>query len=81
MTFPLISPASPLILASASPRRRRLLEQAGLPFDAVPADIPENLDHGDPESLTCRLAERKAKAVRALRPGRWILGADTVVIL
>jgi len=81
MTFPLISRASPLILASASPRRRRLLEQAGLPFEAVPADVPEDMVRGDPRLLTCRLAERKAEAVCAPPAGRWVLGADTVVVL
>ena len=81
MTFPLIGSASPLILASASPRRQRLMEQARLPFEAVPADIPEDLDAGEPGDLTCNLARRKAEAVQPLHPGRWILGADTVVVL
>lgn len=73
-----------LILASASPRRRQLLAEAGYRFEVRPADVPEDLpatsDH--PEQVAMRLAEAKARAVAAeTEPGRWVLGADTVVAL
>jgi septum formation protein len=81
MAFPFISPAFPLVLASASPRRRRLLEQMGLPFENAPAGIEEKSEGEQPQILTCTLARRKAEAACSSFPGRWILGADTVVVL
>jgi septum formation protein len=74
-----------LILASASPRRRELLRGMGVRFEVVTARVRE-LDgttspHLSPADLARENARRKAKAVAALRPGRWILGADTVVAL
>lgn len=77
------SPA--LILASASPRRRDLLERAGVAFDVRPADIPERPAPGEaPIDLARRLAREKALAVarRVKRlPRRWVLGADTIVVV
>lgn len=81
MTDSFISSSRPLILASASPRRRRLLEQVDLPFLAVPADIPEAMDGDDPDAEVCDLSLQKARAVFSGRSGSWILGADTVVVL
>jgi septum formation protein len=74
-----------LILASESPRRRELLRGMGVRFEVVTARVRE-LDgatspHLSPADLARENARRKAKAVAALRPGRWILGADTVVAL
>jgi len=55
---------SRLILASASPRRRELLAQAGFEFDVCPAHIPEQPRPGeDPEAYVTRLALEKAQAV------------------
>ena len=69
-----------LILASASPRRRMLLEQIGLVFDAVPADVDETVQPGEsPSRYVQRLAVSKAKAV--FRPGTVVLGADTTVAI
>jgi len=68
----------PLILASASPRRRILLEQIGLVFDVVPANVDETVRPGEsPSSYVQRLAVSKAKA--AFQPGTVVLGADTTV--
>lgn len=65
-----------LILASASPRRQRLLEEAGIPFRAVPADVEELAPRrGDPHAVARENATRKARAVEGDR----VLGADTVV--
>ncbi|QGM44747.1 Maf-like protein [Methylocystis heyeri] len=76
-----------LILASASPRRLALLQQAGLDADALlPADIDETPQRFElPRSLAVRLASEKAAAatkIRKLQPdldGSFLLAADTVV--
>jgi septum formation protein len=76
--------ALPLVLASASPRRRELLERAGIPFEVIPADIPERARSGEPpREFAERIAAEKALAVaRRLGPSprRRVLGADTVVV-
>ena len=77
--------AEKIILASASPRRRELLAGLGVAFDVVTADVREIevLSPSQPASadLARANARRKAEAVSALRPGHWVLGADTVVAL
>ena len=67
-----------MILASASPRRKAILEQLGVRFEVEPPDV-EELDSGDPRELVVENALRKARA-RA-RPGERVLGADTAVVL
>jgi septum formation protein len=53
-----------LILASASPRRRELLTQAGFSFQVHPANVPEDpLHNEDPIAYVTRLAREKAEAV------------------
>ena len=71
-----------LILASASPRRRQLLRQAGLLFKTVPSRFREGFPQGNPEVFARRSALAKANEVagRVRTPG-WVLGADTVVAL
>jgi septum formation protein len=81
MTFQRISETYPLVLASASPRRKRLLGQIGLPFRALTSHIDEDHPLGNPVSTTQRLAEGKAEAVHSRLHQHWILGADTVVVL
>lgn len=71
---------SPLVLASASPRRRRLLEQVQLPFIAVESSIEEAMNGDDPATEALRLAAEKAQAVKRNHPDQWILGADTIVV-
>ncbi len=73
----------PLVLASASPRRRKLLAELGLRFDVHPCPLPEPWHK--PRELTPgtwaeALAYFKARAVAELYPGRWVLGADTIVV-
>jgi septum formation protein len=83
-----------LVLASASPRRRELLSQAGLSFEVRPAHIPEDPRDGeDPIAYVTRLAREKAEAVfREMTAGGRgksgdgeeslaVLGADTTVTL
>lgn len=68
----------PLTLASASPRRRQLLEMIGIPVRVVPSHIPEVRAADEPPiAYVERLARAKASSV----PGRLVLGADTTVIL
>ena len=71
----------PLVLASASPRRRVLLEQIGYAPDTVePAALDEAVLPGEqPEAHAARLAHEKASSVAARHPGAFVLGADTVV--
>jgi len=73
-----------LILASASPRRRSLLDAAGLEFEVEPADVDETLTELlEPEVAAVVLARRKAAVVAARHGGEaaWVIGADTVVAL
>lgn len=73
---------SPVILASASPRRQELLQQLVSEFEVVPSDAPEVHD----EQLTAwEMAQvnayRKARVVAKKFPDRLVLGADTLVYL
>lgn len=70
-----------IVLASASPRRKELLESAEVVFTVVPADIPEEPLPGElPVDHVVRLALGKAKAATVLSPGRFYIGADTIVV-
>jgi septum formation protein len=78
------SPAPSLVLASASPRRRKLLAEAGVAFAVMPADIDESPRAGEsPRELVLRLAREKAEVVAAQLGGarRFVLGSDTVVVV
>jgi len=67
-----------LVLASASPRRRQLLEMLHLPVLVSPANVQELPLSGEaPRAYAERLARDKARAV----PGQLVLGADTIVVL
>jgi septum formation protein len=73
-----------LVLASASPRRRELLEQLGVRFVCDPADIDESRRPGEtPAAYVERMAKEKAACVFSRHSGtcRAVLGADTVVVL
>ena len=77
-----MSPVAKLVLASASPRRRELLEQAGFRFEVRVADIEESRLPGEaPQDYVRRLALEKAQAVAKLTPEAVVLGADTTVVL
>jgi len=81
MSSQTISKENPLILASNSPRRKRLLKQIGLPFRSLPSDVDENQALGEPLVKAVLLAEKKAKAVYSQSKESWILGADTMVVV
>jgi septum formation protein len=71
-----------LILASKSPRRRQLLEQAGLKVTVIPSDFSENSTRRqDPPTYARVLAEGKSSAVARLHPDDWVVGADTIVVV
>ncbi len=70
----------PLILASASPRRRAILRAAGLSFRVDPSDVDENIAERNPRRLVVKLARLKALEVAKRHPGRLVLGADTIVV-
>jgi septum formation protein len=77
-----LSPHPPFVLASASPRRRLLLREAGLRPVIEPADVDETQHPGEvPAEYVLRLARLKAGCVSERLPGAVVLGADTVVVL
>jgi septum formation protein len=72
-----------LVLASASPRRRELLSTLGVRFTVLPCMLDEPRDKPravKPEAWAQALAYYKARAVADGLPGRWVLGADTIVV-
>ncbi|WOH50915.1 nucleoside triphosphate pyrophosphatase [Bradyrhizobium sp. sBnM-33] len=76
----------PLILASQSRARQMLLANAGISFDAVPADIDErsvqkNSGLSAPGEIAGLLAREKAWFVSSKNPGRYVVGADQTLAL
>ncbi|MFQ5809186.1 MAG: Maf family protein [Armatimonadota bacterium] len=72
-----------IVLASASPRRRMLLEQIGLPFEVIPSQSPEMAQaHERPADHVRRAAALKASSVAPrVEPEAVLIGADTIVCL
>jgi septum formation protein len=71
-----------LILASKSPRRRDLLDQAGLTFAVIPSTVDEgSVPTVPPEEHVRFLAQAKADDVAERYPESWVIGADTVVMV
>ncbi len=71
-----------LVLASRSPRRRDLLQQAGLKFSVSVSGLDEStVAWSTPETYTRELARAKAVEVAKAFPESWVLGADTIVVL
>lgn len=76
-----ISVQNDLVLASGSPRRKKILEELGFEFETIVSGVNENecfID--DPIKKVKALAELKAADVRKSCPGKKIIGADTIVI-
>lgn len=70
-----------LILASTSPRRKKLLEDAGLTFKTVSIDVDESVEEKlKPEKLVMTLALRKAKFALEQFQNDIIIAADTIVV-
>jgi septum formation protein len=80
-----VAPYRILILASQSPRRSDLLKAAGIPFEVKITRVREKTDrclpHATPRKLVLHNAELKTKAVSQKFPTRWVLGADTLVVI
>lgn len=72
-----------IVLASASPRRKQLLEWAGMPFDVITHETDESFPPGlDLRQVAMHIAYQKALAVKdTLKEPRTILAADTIVVL
>lgn len=70
-----------IILASASPRRKELLEAAGYDITVRPSDVEELMSGLSPRELVAANAEKKALHVADALPGELVLGADTLVVL
>lgn len=69
-----------VILGSGSPRRRELLERAGLVFEVVPSRAEELHEPGVELGRLCEInAEAKALEVAGRESGAWVIGADTLV--
>jgi septum formation protein len=78
--------SKPLILASQSAARQALLRNAGLAFEAIPADIDErgiqeNSGLADPGAIAALLAGEKAKYISKTHPDRFVIGADQTLAL
>jgi septum formation protein len=76
----------PLILATQSRARQMLLANAGISFDAIPADIDEralqkNSGLSAPGEIAGLLAREKACFVSSKNPGRYVVGADQTLAL
>jgi septum formation protein len=72
----------PIILASASPRRKTLLGMLGLPFTVMTSGVPEDIDPAlDAEAAVRWLARLKAEAVAETLSEGLVIGSDTVVVL
>lgn len=70
----------PIILASASPRRQRLLKEMGFDFTVIASDAPEaDTEHLTAVEISQLNAYRKARAVAKKHPDALVLAADTVV--
>ena len=80
--LPVHAVAMPIVLASSSPRRRELLERAGLDFEVVPSPAEEVHDASMKPAALCELnATLKAESVARLRPDATVIGSDTLVFI
>ena len=71
-----------LILASKSPRRRELLELAGIPYSCIPSQADEEIPAGMPSEMVPEyLAVKKAEEVLGQNEDAVVLGSDTLVLL
>jgi septum formation protein len=80
--MPLATKTAPLILASASPRRRELLGSLGVTFEVIPAEVVEHeAPDADPREMVRHNAALKADWVAARHPTATVIGADTTVFV
>jgi len=82
MSHQRINKQNPLVLASISPRRKAILKQIGIPFDSAGSMINETqYKKIKPTDIACQMAARKVRSVQHAYKNRWILGADTLVVI
>jgi len=73
---------NPLVLASISPRRKAILKQIGIPFESAGSTIDESLHREmKPADSACHIAKQKVESIEQTYRNRWILGADTIVVI
>jgi septum formation protein len=71
-----------IILASGSPRRKKILSEMGYDFEIAASDIEENTIPGEsPSDHVLRLSRQKAEMVALIYPDDLVIGADTAVVL
>ena len=71
---------SKLILASSSPRRKQILNQANLSFDVIPGTVDEKLNIGlKPSEFVRHYAKEKSRQISIKHPDKLVIGADTIV--
>ncbi|RDY24045.1 septum formation inhibitor Maf [Romboutsia maritimum] len=71
-----------IILASASPRRKEILENTNMKFDTIKSEIDEViLEHEPPKSVVMRLAFEKCMDIASEYKNDLVIGADTIVVL
>ncbi len=72
-----------IILASNSPRRKELLEQVGIEYTVMPADVDEKIDIDNPADIVLELSDRKSgyicEQLKDTDEEFCVIGADTVV--
>jgi septum formation protein len=73
---------NPLVLASISPRRKAILQQIGIPFESAGSMIDETpYKEMKPADSACNIAIKKVESIQDAYRNRWILGADTIVVI
>ncbi len=70
----------PLILASSSPQRKKLLAKLNIPFKIIPSNVSENTREKNPRKMVLKLALKKALFIAKKKKEYWVLGADTTVV-
>ena len=76
------STTTDVILASASPRRRQLLRRAGIAFAVIPSRVDEDAIFATrPRDYVRILSSAKADDVARLYPDKWVIGADSIVVI
>jgi septum formation protein len=82
MRYHPIDTNNPLVLASVSHRRKAILQQIGIPFESAGSMINETpCKEMKPADSACSIAIKKVKSIEHDYNNRWILGADTIVVI
>lgn len=78
----IVTAAMKLILASGSPRRRKIMADLGYDFDVIPANVNEDIMFEEsPKEHVLRLSRIKAESVATGHKDNLVIGADTIVVL